>query len=223
MKKFAIYLLLISIFAFIVGCGSTPTNSDDDKKASMRSLVAADTFDYTITSNETASKGSLFIPYMYNKYTVVDKVVTLNDNGVSRTIKHIVVRTNTDTTSIDKSASYNNFVVFDNGDISFVETDVDISSDSVTTANILSEYKLCVKDLKKGMTWTSDIGVSVVERYEYVKTDAGTASCYKIVTYEKLGNTIPIMTMWWTPKIGWFSKWVIDGSDVLLNDSTITE
>jgi len=222
MKRFSVYLLLISIFAFMVGCGSTPTNTDNDKKESMRQLVAADTFVYTITNNETASKDSQFAPYTYNKYTVVDKIVTLNDNGVSRKISHIVLPTSIDNASANRGMLYAFFVVFDNGDISVVRTDRDISSDAVTEANMALEDKLCVKDLKKGMTWTSYMGVSVVERYEYVKTGAGTASCYKISTYEKAGDTTPIMTIWWTPKIGWFSKLIIDGNDMLLKTSTIT-
>ena len=209
-KNILLLIIITGLVASLVGCGSTPSKDDSDIEKTMEDVV--DTCYYTLTHLKGRVETDTETTYSYSerKFITHERDITLNCFGEEEEIYAFMELTTRDYDIVDtKDASYEFYVVFDDGHISKVVVDQNLLDESVTYANVLSEQILCIKDLKMNESWySSDGSYSVVEKFEYVVIDeeSRTAQSYRIVTYtDHTKSKIKDIT-WWTPRIGWFCQ-----------------
>lgn len=221
--KYVLLLLMALSMAFVIGCGSDPGKDDSDVEEEMKDVEDGVYYNlrHLVSSKEDEESGEIVYTYANKKFITHAKEISLKYNNEVRKTDAVMEYSEYEEEVKDVENQF--YVVFDDGDISLITADANLLDDSVTSANILSEDILCLKELKQGMYWTSPNGYfSKVERYEYVVISSQTRSApsYKIVTYSDATKSKKLRTVWWTPEIAWCCQWKDHKTNVMdtLND-----
>jgi len=206
--KYTLLFLMLLSMAFVLGCGSDPGSDDSDVEEEMNDVVDGKYYILSHLKGTTVDEeGETHYVYQNQKYVTHCKDITLKDSSGNHEIYAVMEYSTYEET---KDVENQFFVVYDNGNISLVQTDVNLLDETVKSANIISEEILCVKDLKQGYNWVSPDGkYSEVVRYEYVviSTETRSAPSYKVVTYTDSSKSKVVRTVWWTPGIAWCCQW----------------